>query len=106
MKNSPQYLNGLFALFLIIPFSICGKSTDDSWVSEGRRIAPIIQRGIPQTAFLLDADAVAKKIASFSFELPKKVERSETSAEREEANEKSDTVLSAKPVESVNKSVS
>ncbi|KAM7540085.1 hypothetical protein Aperf_G00000043979 [Anoplocephala perfoliata] len=82
---------------------ICGKSTDDSWVSEGRRIAPIIRRGVPQTAFLLEADAVAKKIASYNFGMPKKCERTGTSAERVEANEKPDTVPSAKPIECVNK---
>ncbi|VDK32158.1 unnamed protein product [Taenia asiatica] len=53
---------------------VCGKDTDENWVIEGRRIAPILQRGVPETAFLPEADAVAKKWASLNHQLPRPAE--------------------------------
>ncbi|KAH9287182.1 BRCA2-interacting transcriptional repressor EMSY [Echinococcus granulosus] len=53
---------------------VCGQDTDENWVIEGRRIAPILQRGVPQTAFLPEADAVAKKWAFLNYQLPQPAE--------------------------------
>uniref|UniRef100_A0A5K3FPJ6 ENT domain-containing protein n=1 Tax=Mesocestoides corti TaxID=53468 RepID=A0A5K3FPJ6_MESCO len=54
--------------------SICGKETDENWVLEGRRVAPLLRRGVPQTAFLPKADAVANKWASINSKLPRPIE--------------------------------
>ncbi|KAM3184099.1 hypothetical protein ACTXT7_009026 [Hymenolepis weldensis] len=82
---------------------VCGKRTDDSWFSEGRRITPIIQRGVPQTAFLLDADAVASKIASFKFKMPNKSKIPVINTECAQTNEKPANISCAEAVENVNK---
>ncbi|KAL5963244.1 BRCA2-interacting transcriptional repressor EMSY, partial [Taenia solium] len=60
---------------------VCGKDTDENWVIEGRRIAPILQRGVPETAFLPEADAVAKKWASLNHQLPRPAETAVFSTE-------------------------
>nr|CDS28354.1 protein EMSY [Hymenolepis microstoma] len=82
---------------------VSGKRTDDSWYFEGRRITPIIQRGVPQTAFLLDADAVAIKIASFKFMMPNKSKKLPITADCAQTDEKADSVSFAEAVENVNK---
>lgn len=89
----------------IFQFSVCGKRTDDGWFSEGRRITPIIQRGVPQTAFLLDADAVASKIASFKFKMPNKSKIPAINTECAQTNEKVASISCAEAVENVNKAV-
>lgn len=69
---------------------MCGKDTDENWVIEGRRIAPILQRGVPQTAFLPEADSVAKKWASLNYQLPQPAESAVAHAESMDDAEKSD----------------
>ncbi|VDO08068.1 unnamed protein product [Rodentolepis nana] len=82
---------------------VSGKRTDDSWCFEGRRITPIIQRGVPQTAFLLDADDVAIKIASFKFMMPNKSKKLSITADCAQTNEKAESVSFAEAVENANK---
>uniref|UniRef100_A0A0X3P2P7 ENT domain-containing protein n=1 Tax=Schistocephalus solidus TaxID=70667 RepID=A0A0X3P2P7_SCHSO len=51
--------------------SICGKEADDAWILEGKRIAPLLDRGIPQTAFLPRANLASAKWAEFNSKLPR-----------------------------------
>ncbi|VDM20382.1 unnamed protein product [Hydatigera taeniaeformis] len=71
---------------------VCGKDTDENWVIEGRRYAPILQRGVPKTAFLPEADAAARHWGSLNYQLPQPAETSvaESVGEAEEtkANQK------------------
>nr|VZH90255.1 unnamed protein product [Spirometra erinaceieuropaei] len=51
--------------------SIYGKETDDAWILEGKRIAPLLDRGIPQTAFLPRANLASAKWAELNSKLPR-----------------------------------
>ncbi|KAL7062352.1 hypothetical protein AAHC03_01838 [Spirometra sp. Aus1] len=51
--------------------SICGKEADDAWILEGKRIAPLLDRGIPQTAFLPRANLASAKWAELNSKLPR-----------------------------------
>ncbi|VDL94350.1 unnamed protein product [Schistocephalus solidus] len=51
--------------------TICESFADDAWILEGKRIAPLLDRGIPQTAFLPRANLASAKWAEFNSKLPR-----------------------------------
>ena len=91
---------------MLIGFSICGKDTDENWVLEGRRVAPILQRGIPQTTFLPEADDAAQQWASINHKLSSLAETGSVDTSSQRITNKSDASQHSDETSNITESVS
>ena len=53
-----------------VSFSMCGPDVSSEWLLEGKHLAPLLPRLVPQTAFTITANAMANMQAERNLTMP------------------------------------